>query len=137
MMRREPGTVILRPPGLVSNPVAVVLIWALLLAGGTPTAVAQTAASIFGTVTDGSGAVVSGAKILATNTLTNEVRNTATNEVGNYTFPELPVGVYRILVEREGFKTAIREGIELSLNRNARVSVQLPRIGHGADQCNG
>jgi Carboxypeptidase regulatory-like domain len=125
MTGRDVRTVILRPPGLVSYVVAVVLIWALLLGGGVPTAVAQTAASIFGTVTDDSGAVVSGAKILATNTLTNEVRNTTTNEVGNYTFPELPVGVYRILVEREGFKSAVREGIELSLNRNARVSVQL------------
>jgi hypothetical protein len=98
---------------------------ALLLAGGATTAVAQTTGSIFGTVTDESGAVVSGARVQATNTLTNEIRNTATNEVGIYTFPELPVGVYRVLVECQGFKTAIREGIELSLNRNARVNIQL------------
>ena len=101
------------------------MIWAFSLAGGATTAVAQTTASIFGTVTDESGAVVSRARVQATNTLTNEVRNTATNEVGIYTFPQLPVGVYRVLVECQGFKTAIREGIELSLNRNARLNIQL------------
>ncbi|MGA2271119.1 MAG: carboxypeptidase-like regulatory domain-containing protein [Bryobacteraceae bacterium] len=86
---------------------------------------AQTTASIFGTVTDESGAVVVGAKIQATNTLTNELRRTATNEVGNYNFPDLAIGVYIIRVESQGFKTAIREDIALSLNRNARVDVQL------------
>ena len=86
---------------------------------------AQTTGSIFGTVTDESGAVVAGAQIRAMNTLTNEIRNTVTNELGYYGLPELPVGVYTVRAEREGFKTAVREGIALSLNRNARVDVQL------------
>ncbi len=89
------------------------------------TAAAQTTASIFGTVTDESGAVVAGATIRATNTLTNETRVTASNEVGYYSLPELPVGTYTVRVELEGFKTVVREGIELSLNRNARVDVTL------------
>ena len=105
----------------------------LALAFGAPTVHGQTTASIFGTVTDESGAAVVGANIQAKNTLTNELRRTATNEVGNYTFPDLAVGLYTIRVENRGFKTAIHEGIELSLNRNARVDVQL-LVGQLAEQ---
>jgi hypothetical protein len=86
---------------------------------------AQTTASILGTVTDDSGAVIAGAQVRAVNTLTNETRSTVTNELGYYSFPELPVGVYTVQAEREGFKTAVREGITLSLNRNARVDMRL------------
>ena len=64
---------------------------------------AQTTASIFGTVTDESGAVVRGTKVLAINTLTNESRATASNESGYYAFPELPVGSYRVRVEFQVF----------------------------------
>ncbi len=85
----------------------------------------QTTGSIFGTVTDESSAVVIGAKIQAVNTLTNEVRSTSSNEAGYYSFPELPVGVYVVRAELQGFKTAVRQGIELSLNRNARVDFNL------------
>ena len=53
---------------------------------------AQTTASIFGTVTDQSKAVVVGVQMVATNTLTNEVRTSVTNESGYYSFPELAVG---------------------------------------------
>ena len=86
---------------------------------------AQTTASILGSVTDESGAVVAGATVVATNTQTNEVRSAQTNEVGNYNFPALPVGSYTLRCERDGFKKWVREGIELSLNRNARVDIQM------------
>ena len=86
---------------------------------------AQITASIFGSVTDETGAVLVAAKIRAVNTLTNEVRDTVTNQLGYYSFPELPVGVYTVQAELGGFKTAVREGIALSLNRNARVDIRL------------
>ncbi len=86
---------------------------------------AQTTASIFGTVKDESGAVVVGARVSATNTLTGETRRTLTDELGNYGFPELAVGVYTVQAEMGGFKVSVRSGIELSLNRNARVDIPL------------
>lgn len=86
---------------------------------------AQTTASIFGTVTDESGAVIPDAKVLATNTLTNEVRAARSNEVGNFSMPALPVGAYTVRCELEGFRTWIQQGIELSLNRNARLDIKL------------
>jgi len=86
---------------------------------------AQTTASIFGTVTDESGAVVVGAKVMAVNTLTNDVRTTESNAVGAFAFPQLAVGLYRVQCELQGFKTWIQQGIELTLNRNARVDIEL------------
>ncbi len=108
--------------------ISVTLLVALLVVLLSLTAVhvaAQTTASISGAVTDETGGVVVGAKVTATNTLTNETRRTQTNEAGYYHFPELPVGDYRVQVEMQGFKVAVREGIQLSLNRNAQVSFQL------------
>src|ERR1041384_123610 len=104
---------------------SALLFWTFVLAGGSTTAAAQTTASIFGTVTDETGAVVAGARIQATNTLTNEKRRTTTNEGGNYSLPDLALGAYAVRIELDGFKTAVFEGIELSLNRNARINAQL------------
>jgi hypothetical protein len=87
---------------------------------------AQTTAAIFGTVTDSSKGVLPGAVITATNTLTNESRTTETNEIGYYSLPSLALGVYNVRAEMPGFKTTVRSGIELSLNRNARVDMELP-----------
>ena len=86
---------------------------------------AQITGSIFGQVSDQTGAPLVGAKVRAANTLTNEVRNSVTNELGYYTFPELPVGIYTVTTEQQGFKTVVREGIALSLNRNARVDLRV------------
>ncbi len=101
------------------------LCFAVILFAASASLNAQTTGSILGTVTDETGAVVLGAKVEAKNTLTNEVRRTTTNPMGYYTLAELPVGVYTVQVELEGFRTAVREGIQLSLNRNARVDIRL------------
>lgn len=95
----------------------------------------QTSGSIFGTVTDESRAVVPGAQISATNTLTNESRRTVTNDLGYYRFAELPVGNYTIEAEMPGFKKAVRQGIQLSLNRNAKVDISL-QVGEATDTIN-
>jgi len=86
---------------------------------------AQTTGSIFGTVTDESGAVVAEARIVAVNTLTNEARVTRSNQLGNFTLPALPLGTYTVRCELEGFRTWVQQGIELSLNRNARLDIRL------------
>jgi hypothetical protein len=105
----------------------------LVLIGGAVEALAQTTASIYGTVTDASGAVVPAAKIEAKNTLTNEIRATVAGTAGNYSLPELPLGPYQLRIECQGFKSELRNGIELSLNQNAMVNVQLT-IGAMSEQ---
>src|ERR1043166_8776618 len=66
---------------------------------------------IEGTVKDPNGAVVPGAKVQVVNVETNSQLDFETNEVGIYLASNLPVGSYRIVVSKEGFKTVVREPI--------------------------
>jgi hypothetical protein len=58
-----------------------------------------------GTVTDPSGAAIPNAKIAVANLGTNLSVTTTTNQTGNYTVKELPVGTYKMTVEATGFRT--------------------------------
>src|SRR5207244_12260197 len=49
---------------------------------------------LLGTVTDASGAVVSGAKVAVRNVNTGQERTTETSGDGSYSVPELPIGTY-------------------------------------------
>jgi Carboxypeptidase regulatory-like domain len=82
-------------------------------------------ATLLGTVTDVSGAVMANAKVTATETNTATSRTTQTNESGNYTFPDLAPGLYTVTVEQAGFKKEVRQGIQLQVNSSARVDSQL------------
>src|SRR5437763_8954629 len=59
--------------------------------------------AVVGTVTDASGAVVPGAPIVMVGIGTGETRHTETNRSGQYTFPTLPPGRYRITITHTGF----------------------------------
>ncbi len=87
---------------------------------------AQTTAGVYGTVSDTNGGVLPGATVVATNTLTNESRTTHTDHVGAFELRELSLGVYNVRAELAGFSVVNRQGIALSLNRNARVDFSLP-----------
>ena len=82
-------------------------------------------ATLLGTVTDSSGAVVPNAKVTATEVRTGISRPAQTNPSGNYSFPDLPPGQYSVTVEREGFKKENRQNIALDVNTNTRIDVQL------------
>ncbi|MBI3646856.1 MAG: TonB-dependent receptor [Acidobacteriales bacterium] len=81
--------------------------------------------TIHGTISDTTGARVPGVPILAMNLLTGEPRTATSDSAGDYIFPVLPVGQYRIQVEVQGFKKFTREGITLNVNQNARIDVSL------------
>lgn len=103
-------------------------IWAMaaLLSLLTCAVVAQTiTASITGTVTDASGAVVPNAKVTATNVATNLTYTATTNESGLYNLRFLPVGQYTVSTETQGFKRTILGPFGLEVNQTARVDVQL------------
>ena len=90
------------------------------------TARAQTiSGSIRGTVTDGSGAVVTGAKVTAANDETGLQRSVASNAEGVYVLLELPVGHYRLEAEAIGFKKYVQDGISLDVNQQAAVAIHL------------
>ena len=78
-----------------------------------------------GTVTDQSGAVVPGVKITITETRTNSVRTTETNDAGNYFLVNLDPGDFRVEAEKAGFSQALRSGVELQPNTTVRVNFEL------------
>jgi hypothetical protein len=102
---------------------AIVLALSPLVRAQAPTG------QITGTVTDPSGAVVSGATVTATNNATNARRQTATNEDGLFSLPALPPGNYQLQVEASGFPKQVTEGLELQVGQVARVDFAL-RIGN-------
>ncbi len=74
----------------------------------TAAATAQTTVgqgSIQGAITDPSGAVVPGAKIMITNKATGQVATTTTSSSGTYNSGGLTVGDYSVRIEAKGFKT--------------------------------
>jgi len=84
-----------------------------------------TFATITGTVTDPTGAVVPGATVTATNTLTN-IKTTATsNEAGNYTLSQLKEGTYTVRGEAAGFKSVVVDNVALASRDVRRVDVNL------------
>lgn len=98
----------------------------LTLLATTPAAWAQSATGqITGTVTDASGAAVPGAKVTLTNQQTGSTREATASDTGGYTFPLLPVGLYSVQVERQGFSIARRTDIRLNVDQVVRIDLQL------------
>lgn len=84
-----------------------------------------TTASITGTVSDPSGAVVPNVKVVATNVGTNVTYSATTNDSGVYNLLFLPVGQYNVTAETQGFKKTILGPFPLEVNQIARVDVNL------------
>lgn len=82
-------------------------------------------ASISGTVTDSSGAVVASAAVIAKDQDRGSVFPTVTNAEGVYALPRLPIGNYTVRVEGAGFNAAVRNGIHLEMNQAAKLDFQL------------
>ena len=105
---------------------------ATLLLSGVVASAQEARGSILGRVTDPSGAVVLGAKVQAINVATNAGAASVTNEQGNYEIPYLLPGVYRVEVEMQGFKKAVREGIELRVGDRITLDFTL-EVGNVAE----
>src|SRR6201984_2710346 len=81
--------------------------------------------TILGTVTDPSGAVVSGAKVTVKNTGTGLERATETSADGSYSLPELPIGPYQVTVSQTGFQTFVATGVTVDVAAERRVDAAL------------
>ena len=82
-------------------------------------ALAQTTASIKGTVTDASAAAVAGAKVTVKNQALGIERTTQTNSSGDYEVPALPPGNYSVEVQMQGFTTQIANSLTLQVSQNS------------------
>ena len=92
----------------------------------------QTNASLRGTVTDQSGAIVVGANVTLLNIGTGIARKATTGNDGSYLFDLVQVGKYKVTVEKSGFTTFVREGVSLELNQNGRLDVSL-KVGQATE----
>ncbi len=77
------------------------------------------------TIRDASGAVVPGARIVLTNTQTGVNFTVPSNEDGDYTVPQLQVGVYTVRVEKQGFRPAAVSGLVLNASATVRADATL------------
>jgi Carboxypeptidase regulatory-like domain/TonB dependent receptor-like, beta-barrel len=103
---------------------AVVIIFGTLLS--TPAVRAQTPnGTIVGTVKDASGAVLLGATVTVKNDATGLVRQTVTDERGDYSVPSLPWGRYTVEVKLQGFRTVTVAGTPLAVDQVARVDITM------------
>ena len=81
--------------------------------------------SILGTVTDSSGAAVSGASVTLTNQGTNAALTTATGGDGVYKFTPVRVGSYKIKVSLQGFQTVEQRDISVNVGQNVVIDFTL------------
>jgi hypothetical protein len=102
------------------------LAFSLVLTAWTVAALAQSSnATLNGSVTDPTGAVVPGAELTLTNTATNFEAKFTTNERGEYTFRNLTPGTYDLKVSKSGFQNYVQTGIILNINASGRADVRL------------
>ena len=81
--------------------------------------------SITGQVTDPSGAVVAGAKVIAENAATSVKTSTETNASGVYTIRFLPIGTYTVTIEGKGFSTQKISPFTLEIDQTAKIDASL------------
>src|SRR5262249_40141109 len=86
-------------------------------------------ATISGTATDSSGAVLVGAKIVVKNLGTGITQSAITDSQGRYSMPDLPVGEYEVRASATGFQTVVRTGITLTVGGQPVADFTLPTGG--------
>jgi Carboxypeptidase regulatory-like domain len=95
-------------------------------------------ATIFGTITDATGAVISGAQVTILNQSTGVKRTAFTDTTGQYHIVGVPTGSYSVRVEKEGFQTqlsgeiALTSAFEVMMNLSLRVGDLQQQVTVGA-----
>src|SRR5215470_3322644 len=82
-------------------------------------------AGVTGTVTDPSGAPISGVRVTAHDTERGTVWTATTNDAGVYDFARLPVGNYDLRIEKPGFQITVITPFTLTLDQKARIDIQM------------
>ena len=101
------------------------MLFAALLIGFTPALHAQFRASLTGTVTDSSGAVVPGATVTLVDTATNYKQTVTSNSAGIYVFNALPPAPYQLTVSMTGFQTKVLAHVQIIPEQANELNLQL------------
>src|ERR1039457_4324724 len=100
----------------------------LLALGAAVPLVAQssgTTGSLFGNVKDTEGKALPGVTVSITSPSLQGGRTAITSTTGDYNFPLLPPGSYRVESALSGFEPQIRDGVVVSLNKATKVNVAM------------
>jgi hypothetical protein len=109
--------------------ISVLAVFALFTLLGRPLATAQSTSSLNGSVTDSSGAAVSGAKITLTDTATGLQRTSDSNSAGLYQFLEVPPGNYKLEATAGGFAPFEASNITLLVKLPSTVNIKFQVAG--------
>src|SRR5215510_14611751 len=105
---------------------STLLLLIVMVAGCSSLASAQTSTSrITGRVIDTKQASVPGATVTITNEATGVTHTQTTTDAGVYAFEALPVGIYTVTVEQNGFKRYLKTGNHLEVNNPLTVNLTL------------
>ena len=108
---------------------------ALIIMASPRSGWAQASAAISGTVEDASAGRVGGATITVKSLETGAVRTTTTTAGGDFSIVALPLGLQEVKVEKAGFKSEVRTGVNLQVGQDAVVNFQL-ELGEIVQQVN-
>jgi hypothetical protein len=119
-MRRTPVSVWIRRVSMTLGVAAL-----LMFLTSSPARAQVDAGAILGTVTDASGAQISGAQVTVTNEGTNATLSTTTAGAGEYKFTPLPIGQYTVTVTFQGFSTVTQKHITVAIGAEVLINVTL------------
>src|SRR5882672_1320822 len=98
------------------------LVYVLLLGGGSALGQVTASGALSGTVSDQKGAIIPGATVTVTNKATGATRTTTTGDSGEYKIDFLPAGRYDIKVSATGFGDLSSENVELLVGQTNTLS---------------
>jgi len=80
---------------------------------------------IAGTVADSTGAVVPGASVKIVNNANGLTREQESTAAGDFSFPDLPPGIYKVTIGKAGFKTATLDNVEVAVGKIASLPITM------------
>src|SRR5215468_11217951 len=98
----------------------------LLFISAANTALAQfDSATVLGTIRDSNGAALTGATITLKNIATGIAVTTLSDANGDFQFPNVRIGSYRVSAELQNFSTAVAENVNVTVNARQRVDLTM------------
>ncbi len=97
-----------------------------------PTASQVTTADVRGHVSDPNGLAVGSAKVTITSKETASTRDTMTSDLGDYALNQLPPGMYKVTVTKDGFATTVFDPVELAVGQKLTLDAAL-KLGSGSE----
>src|SRR6266571_4196178 len=123
--------------GVLMKNVLVSAVVFLVIVLSTHTFAQTSNATLGGTVSDASGALIPGVTITATNTGTGIVTTVLSNEAGAYQFASLQTGTYKVSAELSGFRTQTYNEVALGVSQQVRLNftLQVGSVAQSVSDC--